>query len=124
MKSGTFTNNTSFTASAATVDVPTGSVTISTNMDFTVPAGVNVIKVNTQNNNSFISYVGVTPGAKHHLHIFIRSNQGLLMYGLACTSHTDIMWIYFMIPAETYPIYELSWSPEINKMTPNVTDYN
>lgn len=46
MQSGTFTDNTLFTASAAQVNVPTGSITLSSNMDFTVPAGVNIIKVN------------------------------------------------------------------------------
>lgn len=54
MKSGTFTNNTSFTASAAQVNVPTSSITLFSDMDFTVPAGVNVIKVNPRESNRYV----------------------------------------------------------------------
>lgn len=123
MKSGIFTNNTSFTASAATVDVPTGSVTLSFNMDFTVPAGVNVIKVNPQGSGRYVSYVGVTPGTKHHLQPFVGHSQGMVGYGIKCTSHQDKYWIIFTIPAEVDIKYTLSWSPEINTHTPKVNDY-
>lgn len=58
MKSGTFTNNTSFSATAASVVVPSGSTAITVNnynsASFTVPNGVRVVSVDGR-------YVGVTP---------------------------------------------------------------
>lgn len=130
MKSGTFTNNTSFTASAATVDVPTGSFIVYYPTDFTVPAGVNVIKVNPEGGSSPTSYVGVTPGTRHHLETFTGgSSQPVTPHGVLCTSHRYsaskyICWLLFRLPYDVTLRYTLSWSPEINAMTPTVTDYN
>ena len=44
MKSGTFTNNTLFSVTAASVNVPTGEITVDGAVDFTVPNGVRVLK--------------------------------------------------------------------------------
>lgn len=64
MKSGTFTNNTSFSATAASVAVPSGSTTITVNgynsASFTVPNGVRVVSVDGR-------YVGVTPNKTYSL---------------------------------------------------------
>lgn len=45
MKSGTFTNNTSFSVTAASVNVPTGEIKVGDAVDFTVPNGVRVLEV-------------------------------------------------------------------------------
>ena len=64
MKSGTFTNNTSFSATAASVAVPSGSTTITVkgynSASFTVPNGVRVVSVDGR-------YVGVTPNKTYSL---------------------------------------------------------
>lgn len=68
MKSGTFTNNTSFTASAATVDVPTGSTSMTKGhvINFTVPSRVTILLLTPikdgKPQGQWQQYVGVTPG--------------------------------------------------------------
>ena len=124
MKSGTFTNNTSFSATAASVAVPSGSTTITVigynSASFTVPNGVRVVSVDG-------SYVGVTPNKTYSLggwtpfvnHTgeegspFLQSSSGVYWYGG---------------PPEDYPnrvsaLFTIRWSADINAYTPYVTDY-
>lgn len=143
MKSGTFTNNTSFTATAAQVDVPTGNISVGNNYRFTVPSGVKVIKVYFDENEhddksgTAYTYVGVTPGKTYRLSCYtyiisvegnpdITDFSGLHLGSIANTRST----IWFQhLPDDEVQDYsniggvELSWSPEINKMTPTYTDY-
>lgn len=124
MKSGTFTNNTSFSATAASVGVPSGSTTITVNgynsASFTVPDGVRVVSADGR-------YVGVTPNKTyslggwvpsiHHTDYedepFLQSSSGVYWHGSAPKDYPDRM------PAS----FTIRWSTEINNSTPDVTDY-
>ena len=124
MKSGTFTNNTSFSATAASVAVPSGSTTITvygySSASFTVPDGVRVVSAGGR-------YVGVTPNKTYSLggwvpyihhtdeedEPFLQSSSGVYWYGSAPKDYPDQM------PAS----FTIRWSTEINNSTPDVTDY-
>lgn len=124
MKSGTFTNNTSFSATAASVAVPSGSTTITVDgynsASFTVPDGVRVVSADGR-------YVGVTPNKTYSLggwmpfihhkddvgNPFLQSSSGVYWYGSAPEDYPDQMPVSFTI----------RWSAEINNSTPDVTDY-
>jgi hypothetical protein len=124
MKSGTFTNNTSFSVTAASVAVPSGSTTITVkgynSASFTVPNGVRVVSVDG-------SYVGVTPNKTYRLNgwtpyehhadefgePFLQSSSGVYWYGSAPEDYPDTMPVSFTI----------RWGADINAHTPNVTDY-
>ena len=124
MKSGTFTNNTSFSATAASVAVPSGSTTITVNgynsASFTVPDGVRVVSADGR-------YVGVTPNKTYSLggwvpyihhtgdedEPFLKSSSGVYWHGSAPKDYPDQM------PAS----FTIRWSTEINNSTPDVTDY-
>ncbi len=143
MKSGTFTNNTSFTATAAQVDVPTGNTSVGDNYRFTVPSGVKVIKVHfdeeehDDKSGKTYTYVGVTPGKTYRLNCYtyivfvegnpdIRDFSGLHLGSGANTRRT--IWFQHLPDDEVQDYsaiggFKLSWSPEINKMTPTYTDY-
>lgn len=143
MKSGTFTNNTLFTASAAQVNVPTGSISVGNGDMFTVPSGVKVIKVYwnkyeyDDTSNSMYTYVGVTPGKTYELQCYTfivwpegdlghETNDGIYLGSIV---NTEMKTWFQRTPAdeiqdtEDLRGFELSWSPEINKMTPTYTDY-
>jgi hypothetical protein len=110
----------------ATVDVPTGTVSIDGNGVFTVPTGVTVIQVSHPDLG--VVYVGVTPGTKHTLSIdweMVRPQH----YGtyIMCDSHyveylKDLLTTEYD-EQEPSPVFDVDWSPEINKKTPNITDY-
>lgn len=124
MKSGTFTNNTSFSATAASVAVPSGSTTITVDgynsASFTVPDGVRVVSADD-------CYVGVTPNKTYSLggyvpfikhtgdegEPFLQSSSGVYWHGSAPEDYPDKMTASFTI----------RWSAEINNSTPDVTDY-
>lgn len=124
MKSGTFTNNTSFSAAAASVAVPSGSTTITVNgyrsASFTVPNGVRVVSVDGR-------YVGVTPNKTYRLggwipfiqhtadegEPFLQSSSGVYWYGSAPENYPDQM------PAS----FTIRWGADINAQPPSVTDY-
>ena len=101
--------------------ISTGSMTVpcNTNVTFTIPTGIKVIKVEYKqtlgNQNIITNYIGVTPGATHSL---VWRQQGAFKISyLQCDTHS-IKWANITINNVT-----LSWSPEINKETPTVTDY-
>lgn len=144
MKSGTFTNNTSFTATAAQVNAPTGNTSVGHGDRFTVPLGVKVIKVYWNENEyddvsgSAYTYVGVTPGRTYEFQCYtfkVRSEDapGIGTAGIYLGSMiTPRLPTWFMsspvddiVGTEYYRGrgFELSWSPEINKMAPTYTDY-
>lgn len=64
MKSGTFTNNTSFSATAASIQIPAGSQNVTvdygTNEQIIIPNNVTVVQVDAH-------YIGVTPNKKYTL---------------------------------------------------------
>lgn len=124
MKSGTFTSNTSFTATAASVAVPSGSTTITVNgynsASFTVPDGVRVVSVAG-------CYVGVTPNKTYSLggwipfihhsdeegEPFLQSSSGVYWYGSAPENYPDTA------PAS----FTIRWGGTVNAYEPDVTDY-
>lgn len=124
MKSGTFTNNTSFSATAASVAVPSGSTTITVNdynsASFTVPNGVRVVSVDGR-------YVGVTPNKTYSLggwipfshhsdeqgEPFLQSSSGVYWYGSAPENYLDTS------PAS----FTIRWGRTVNAYEPDVTDY-
>lgn len=120
MKSGTFTNNTSFTATAAQVNVPTGTVSIATTGEFTVPTGITVIKVSHPDLG--VAYVGVTPGTKHFLRLFWIKISSDYTTWINCDSHTK-EYLRNETTEEPSPVFYVDWSPEINTHEPDVTDY-
>lgn len=124
MKSGTFTNNTSFSVTAASVAVPSGSTTITVDgynsARFTVPDKVRVVSVDG-------NYVGVTPNKTYSLggwipyihhsgeegEPFLQSSSGVYWYGSAPEDYPGTL------PAS----FTIRWSTGINAGTPDVTDY-
>lgn len=123
MKSGTFTNNTSFSVTAASVNVPTGEITVDDAADFTVPNGVRVLEV-SGNYSSYSRYVGVTPNTTHHLMLGLEEDDpGVRMtYRLKCSTHNYKKYITW-VSSEYSECAVIRWSPEINNHTPDVTDY-
>lgn len=123
----------------ATVDVPTGSIQVHNSDMFTVPPGVEIIKVYFDEyeyddiSHSVYTYVGVTPGKTYRLgcytyRVFFGGNPDIIVTDGAWLESETSTWfmcepvdeIEDYIPARGF---ELSWSPEINKMTPTYTDY-
>lgn len=103
---------------------PTGHTIIEGAGTFTVPSGIHVIELYGDFNTI---YVGVTPNTTHHIYIDI-TQQGHVHYEISvgCTSHNRVYESDTFIsdvgeePSENIRI---SWSPEINKLSPTVTDY-
>ena len=124
MKSGTFTNNTSFTATAAQVNVPTGTVLFQGG-NFTVPSGITVLKISYGDDTQ---YVGVTPGSTHTLEVWTGEEaEGVYYVDVFCYNDRTY-WFQTFWNDEPYlgdpdASVDISWSPEINTHTPDVTDY-
>ena len=124
MKSGTFTNNTSFSVTAASVVVPSGSTTITVkgynSASFTVPDKVRVVSVGSR-------YIGVTPNKTYSLsgwtpyihhedeegEPFLQSSSGVYWYGRAPEDYPD------QLPTS----FTIRWGGNISAHTPGVTDY-
>lgn len=125
MKSGTFTSNTSFTASAAQVNVPTGSILVDNCVQFTVPTGVKVIEVtNSTTGISNKRYIGVIPNTTHELELTAEEHPSgeRIIYRLECLTH-DMKVYMGWLGVDYGDTVNIRWSPEINKQTPNITDY-
>lgn len=103
---------------------PTGSTTIIGVDSFTVPSGIHVIEINSDLGNI---YVGVTPNTTHSIYIDV-TQIGHVHYDITigCTSHNKIYITDRILSEEEEPsdIMFINWSPEINKKTPTITDYN
>lgn len=137
MKSGTFTNNTSFTASAAQVNVPTNSVGFLFRGSFIIPAAIRVVKarlygVSDYNEHVDITkFVAVTPGKKYKLQgeypYEYSEEQTEKFYGVPTLWNitSNVEWIGEGVNSEDSEDlkFTISWSPEINNHTPDVTDY-
>ena len=96
--------------------------------NFTVPNGVKIIQVSYDGSDKAISYVGVTSGSQHTLESFTGADaQPITPHGVWCITHKISgeykYWGFVRLPYEVDPKYRLSWSPEINTHTPDVTDY-
>ena len=137
-------NGTTYAAwKQATVDVPVGNTNVGNGDMFTVPSGVKVIKVfwsdaqYDDTSNSPYTYVGVTPGKTYELQCYTFvvwpngdpsdiETDGIY---LGTILNTTLKTWFQTTPGddirdtEDRSGFELSWSPEINKMTPTYTDY-
>lgn len=132
MKSGTFTSNTSFTASAAQVNVPTGTINCTNNYNtITVPNGVTVLKVETKGYKGFCT-VGVTPGKTYSKLTGTEEawDDGYITDAMVEREDADnyYRWAYFgeegSEPVGAVWIdFTLSYSPQINTLKPDYTDY-
>lgn len=137
MKSGTFTNNTSFTASAAQVNVPTNSVDFLFRGEFIIPAAIRVVKArlygvsNYSEHVDITKFVAVTPGKKYKLQgeypYEYSEEQTEKFYGVPTLWNitSNVEWIgKGMYSQDSDDLkFTISWSPEINNHTPDVTDY-
>lgn len=104
--------------------IPTGSVILYYSEyggAITIPAGVNVV-YNGNTSKLFPSYIGVTPGKTYTL-VFKRESGNKSLYNYS----SNATWYYRVRLGSSGSIsstdVKLSWSPEINKQTPTVTDY-
>lgn len=107
------------------VSVPTGSITFGLGTHtFTVPKGVTNIRVLANNEIGEGWYIGVSPRTTHSLVVrsFMEEDpeQGEIeVLYLNCYTHDRVEWDS-VAEANTFT---LSWSPKINKYTPDITDY-
>lgn len=102
--------------------IPTGYIEIRGNITFTVPAGVKVIyaKSTYKDEPGWTNYIGVTPNSVHKLTWKDTYGETIDTYALQCSSHSRREWIR----NQDYGRHAfLLWSPEINKQTPDITDY-
>lgn len=126
MKSGTFTSNTSFTASAASIVIPSGYLDIDSDdvRQIIIPEGVKVIKLTGGRNTA---YVGVTPGTAHVLFHDTEEVNGAarILHSVWCNTHsgTGVLLRWLTKEADGDEAVTIAWSPEINNHTPDVTDY-
>lgn len=99
---------------------PTGSTIIDGYGTFTVPSGVHVIKINCA---AGIVYVGVTPNTTHKIGVSVEEIREDHYYvEIYCGTHSTLYLGNSTSSDETS--IAIHWSPEINKHTPQVKDYN
>lgn len=84
-----------------------------------MPLGISVLKVWEEVGNDPI-YVGVTPGATHSLQ-YVQAREGDNAR-LVCRKHNKTWETWYPDDDFGDEVY-IAWSPEINKQTPDVTDY-
>lgn len=126
MKPGTFTNNTSFTASAASIVIPSENLNIDYNAvrKIIIPEGVKVIKLT---GGQRTAYVGVTPGTEHVLRHDTEDIDGSarILHSVWCGTHsgTGVLLRWLTNDADSDEPATIAWSPEINNHTPDVTHY-
>lgn len=122
---GVINSDMTFSASGASVVIPTGSIDVSyQTVNFTVPAGITVLYMG---NRYFEAYVGVTPNTTHGLW-YNEEYRGdvageVYMLSVYCDPHGCIT----RTTEETtdLPGYiTVKWSPEINKHPVDIKHYN
>lgn len=118
---------TTFSASPATVSIPTGTYTpkvgINAPFTFTVPDKITIVQVSDKL-TAYKRYIGVTPGKAYELIIKIKPpgedpQPNNVLLGLS-NNHNYNTWD--MIPPNNNN-FIISWSPEINNITPTIKDY-
>lgn len=119
---GTFTGDLTFSASAATQSVPTGSYSDYGKFTWTVPEGVKVVYI-----DRWSSYVGVTPKKKYTWGSYweLDGDSGEeCQYLWSYVSNVELLGETAGSPVDDGGVScTISWSPEINTHTPDVTDY-
>lgn len=106
---------------------PTGNIIITGSTTFIVPSKIHVIEIYSAALDTII-YVGVTPNTTHS--IFTNVDQvGHFQYevSVGCSSHKKLYMDKDVTVDDEWEkpsnTIRISWSPEINKHAPNVTDY-
>lgn len=107
--------------------VPTGNIIIDGADTFIVPSGINVIEIYIDALDAVV-YVGVTPNTTHSIYMDM-GQTGHFRWGInvRCSSHNRT-YVSSNITVdddgeEPSGTMRISWSSEINKHAPNVTDY-
>lgn len=98
--------------------IPTGQLSVSGDITFTVPSGIKVIAVQVESN---IRYIGVTPNTTHSLVWKMVVGNNYDVYSLRCKSHKNIIWGQGF---DSGRYATLAWSPKINKQRIVESDYN
>lgn len=100
-----------FTASPATVSIPTGQITITSKgyVNFVVPQRITRVQVKSE--GYIFNYVSVTPNSYHRLYVGENSDDNGTVYYLACDTHTTACNNGFSDVGR----FTISWSTEINK---------
>lgn len=130
-----------FSASPATVSIPTDSVDFTYTGEFTIPQGVHVVKARLYgtdgygNNYDKTTFVAVTPNKKYKLigeWPYERPDEqerfymDPVLYNSVTGTNKRVFWIgeteEYADGADSLD-FIISWSPEINTHTPDVTDY-
>lgn len=127
---GIIGGGTTFSASPATVSVPTGSYEGDLPY-FVIPANVHILALSITIDVSggiFTLdpvYIGVTPGSYHKPESFSYEQGQTMVFGVQCSTHDNMGWMMHRVPLREFNsfTYRISWSPEINKKTPTITDY-
>lgn len=96
--------------------IPTGSLRITSNITFTVPAGITVI---TTNEPRFTKYIRVLPNSTHHL-VWETDIGENTTYSLRCATHDSANWTSTAHDSKDVTLY---WSPEINNHSTNMNCY-
>lgn len=103
---------------------PTGHTIIDGAGTFTVPSGIHVIELYGDFDTI---YVGVTPNTTHHIYIHTPQRRpGHFAIMVGCSTHNHVYTSdSFITDMDEEPSANImiSWSPEINKISPTVTDY-
>lgn len=107
--------------------VPTGNIIIDGADTFIVPSGINVIEIYIGALDAVV-YVGVTPNTTHSIYMDMEQIGHVRWHiNVRCSSHnkTYVSTSVSSDEPEEEPssVMRISWSPEINKHAPNVTDY-
>ena len=114
---------TTFSATPATVSIPTGSIDIDYGgTKFTVPAGIHVLQIDLIKGKGAVA-VGVTPGSIHKFEMHVVHGDQASVYSIGCNTHNKVFLQGVQLPNYVPILPSISWSPEINKITPTVTDY-
>ena len=122
---GVINSDMTFSASGASVVIPTGRIELSYNtVNFTVPAGITVLYMH---NRYLSAYVGVTPNTTHGLRYNEEyrddSDGEVYTFEVYCDQHG---YITGTLEETTDPPDSITveWSPEINKHPVDVKHYN
>lgn len=107
--------------------VPTGNIIIEGADTFIVPSGINVIEIYSDALDDVV-YVGVTPNTTHSIYMDMVQILGVRwVINVRCSSHNKTYVSKHVVvddeEEEPSTTMRISWSSEINKHAPNVTDY-
>lgn len=114
-----YVNSSGKTFSALTQSIPTGSLRVTSDITFTVPAGITVITLEEPTAKT-PNYIRVSPNSTHLLKWSGFTVGGEIpMWFLGCDTHRDSA--FWTAVAHYSKDVTLSWSPEINNHSTNMS---